>query len=153
MIEIEIEVDPADFGCQAARVVSICVAEGQQVKRGETLIEFECDKASFEVSMPADGTVRHFLLQEGNKVTKTMTVASILTEQTEARIEDSEVVDQKLNLIKARYGYVTRRRLSDQPSRPWRLAYKLGKRQLKMRWSSGGCGENPMRKQYPTTHS
>ena len=53
MQELDIEVDPADYGCQEARVVTVNAAEGQTLQRGDTLIEFECDKASFEVSMPA----------------------------------------------------------------------------------------------------
>ena len=104
MNKLDFKIDPANYGCSEARVVSICVEEGQPVDRGETLIEFECDKASFEVSMPADGTLEQICISVGDSICEETKVLVLRTKSLPA--DQSIVNDSQLTRLKERYPYV-----------------------------------------------
>ena len=53
---------------EAVEVIEICVAEGDQVEEGSSLVVLESDKASMEVPSPMAGTVRSIKLKEGDSV-------------------------------------------------------------------------------------
>lgn len=81
MQEVEIKIDPSNYGCSEARVVAVSAAQGQTFQHGDTLIEFECDKASFEVSMPGKGVILEVLVSQNDVVTEKTTVLKLSLEQ------------------------------------------------------------------------
>ncbi|MFT7388902.1 MAG: pyruvate dehydrogenase E2 component (dihydrolipoamide acetyltransferase) [Candidatus Endobugula sp.] len=54
-------------GAEGAEVIEICVAEGDQVEEGDSLIVLETDKASMEVPAPQAGTVVGITIKQGDK--------------------------------------------------------------------------------------
>jgi len=57
-------------GSEGVDVIELCVAVGDAVEEGDSLVVLESDKASMEVPAPASGTVVSFLLKEGDKVSE-----------------------------------------------------------------------------------
>jgi pyruvate dehydrogenase E2 component (dihydrolipoamide acetyltransferase) len=55
-------------GLVEARIVTILVSEGQQVKRFDTIMEVETDKSTVDLSIPWTGTVTRIHAQEGDYV-------------------------------------------------------------------------------------
>jgi pyruvate dehydrogenase complex dihydrolipoamide acetyltransferase, long form len=55
-------------GSEGVDVIEICVAPGDEVTEGDSLIVLESDKASMEIPAPVNGTVVSLLLAEGDKV-------------------------------------------------------------------------------------
>lgn len=55
-------------GAEDVDVIEVCVAEGDEVAEGDSLIVLETDKASMEIPAPAAGKVLSLALKEGAKV-------------------------------------------------------------------------------------
>ncbi|MCY4045999.1 MAG: dihydrolipoyllysine-residue acetyltransferase [Cellvibrionales bacterium] len=55
-----------DIGGDSAEVIEVCVAVGDEVEEGDSLIVLESDKASMEVPSPATGTIKAILINEGD---------------------------------------------------------------------------------------
>lgn len=53
---------------KSGNVVNILVAVGDAIKKDQSLLELETDKASLEVPSPCDGVVREILIQKGQDV-------------------------------------------------------------------------------------
>lgn len=64
--ESEIEVKVPD-GAEDADIVELCVAEGDSVEEGDSLVVLETDKASMEVPAPQSGKVVRFTVKPGDK--------------------------------------------------------------------------------------
>ena len=56
-------------GVDSGVVVSILVKEGDSVKRDQTVLELETNKATAPIPSPADGTIQKILVKEGQEVT------------------------------------------------------------------------------------
>ncbi|MFT5085052.1 MAG: pyruvate dehydrogenase E2 component (dihydrolipoamide acetyltransferase), partial [Lentisphaeria bacterium] len=54
-------------GSEGVDVIEVCVAEGDEVKEGDSIVVLESDKASMEVPAPASGKVLKLLIKEGDK--------------------------------------------------------------------------------------
>jgi pyruvate dehydrogenase E2 component (dihydrolipoamide acetyltransferase) len=54
-------------GAEGAEVIEICVAVGDAVEEGDSLIVLETDKASMEVPAPQSGTVASISIKQGDK--------------------------------------------------------------------------------------
>ena len=66
-----VEVKLPDLGEEAgdtARVSFFYVEEGQEVKKGENIVEMVTDKATFDIDAPADGVVKKILAEENQEV-------------------------------------------------------------------------------------
>ncbi len=61
----EITVNVPD-GAEGAEVIEICVASGDQVDEGDSLIVLETDKASMEVPAPQAGIVGNIIIKQGD---------------------------------------------------------------------------------------
>lgn len=48
-------------------VIEVCVAEGDEIEEGDSIVVLESDKASMEVPSPASGKVQKLLIKEGDK--------------------------------------------------------------------------------------
>lgn len=103
MSEQTLMLDPMDFGCEQAKVVSVHVQPGQSSLEGESLVEFECDKASFELSMPCDGIVNAILVDIGDLIVGGAEIARI-----SAKVPNSKTTDhvQPVGELAERYPMV-----------------------------------------------
>jgi len=61
-------------------VIEICVAVGDTVSEGESLIVLETDKASIEIPAPAGGKVLSLSINEGDKIASGAAIAVLLVE-------------------------------------------------------------------------
>lgn len=67
----EIPVSVPDIGgSEGVDVIEICVAVGDEVSEGDSIIVLESDKASMEVPAPASGKVLSISIKEGDKVSE-----------------------------------------------------------------------------------
>lgn len=57
-------------GSEGVDVIEVCVAVGDEVSEGDSLVVLESDKASMEVPSPASGTVLSISMKEGDKVSE-----------------------------------------------------------------------------------
>ncbi len=57
-------------GLEGVDVIEVCVAIGDQVNEGDSLVVLESDKASMEVPSPASGKVLSIAMKEGDKVSE-----------------------------------------------------------------------------------
>ncbi len=65
----EVSVPVPDLGgSESVEVIELCVAVGDTVAKGDSLIVLESDKASMEVPAPASGQVLELLVEEGASV-------------------------------------------------------------------------------------
>lgn len=65
----ELDVTVPDIGGSTdVDVIEICVAVGDEIAEGDSLIVLESDKASMEIPSPASGKVLSITLKEGDKV-------------------------------------------------------------------------------------
>ena len=76
-------------GSENVDVIEICVALGDEVSEGDSLVVLETDKASLEVPAPADGKIVSIALKEGDKVSQgdklgVMTTAGGVASEPEA---------------------------------------------------------------------
>ena len=65
----QIKMPSAGQTTDAARITSVLVKVGDKVKRGDTLVEAETDKAVLPVESYLAGTVLEILVKEGDDVT------------------------------------------------------------------------------------
>lgn len=65
----ELPVSVPDIGgAEAVDVIEVCVAVGDEVAEGDSLIVVESDKASMDIPAPASGTVVSLAISEGDKL-------------------------------------------------------------------------------------
>ncbi|CAH0991363.1 Dihydrolipoyllysine-residue acetyltransferase component of pyruvate dehydrogenase complex [Sinobacterium norvegicum] len=72
-------VQAPDIGSDSAEVIEFCVAVGDTVEEGDSLIVLESDKASMEMPAPFAGTVVSFAVKEGDSVSEGADVCVIAT--------------------------------------------------------------------------
>jgi dihydrolipoamide dehydrogenase len=75
----------------SGRVVSVLVKPGDQVKKGQDLLELETDKASLPVPSPGDGVIKEILVKPGEDV---KVGAVILTIEQSAGAADNRPGEQ-----------------------------------------------------------
>ena len=63
----EIPLQVPDIGSDSAEVIELCVAVGDQVAEGDSLLVLESDKASMEVPAPESGTILSLDIKEGQQ--------------------------------------------------------------------------------------
>ena len=78
-------------------------AEGDEVKQGEILFEFESDKAVLEFECPATGTLSRQLVAEGQTVPVGTPVAVLETDQVQgsrgAKVQESNIPQQAKQIV------------------------------------------------------
>lgn len=57
-------------GAEGVDVIEVCVAEGDEVSEGDSIIVLESDKASMDIPAPASGKVVKVLIKEGDKASE-----------------------------------------------------------------------------------
>src|SRR5437660_8205013 len=63
---------------ETGKILQWLKAEGEQVTKGEPLVEIETDKATVEVEAPADGMLAHVAFTTGDDVPVGQVIAAIL---------------------------------------------------------------------------
>ena len=69
---------PDTGGSEGVEVIELCVAPGDTVAEGDSLIVLESDKASMEVPCPASGEILELLVKEGDQVSDGDPIARLL---------------------------------------------------------------------------
>lgn len=71
-----------DFGDDGsgAEIIEICVAPGTRVKKEDSLLVLESEKATFEMPAPADGEIKSITVKVGDTVTEGAVIGEILLE-------------------------------------------------------------------------
>jgi len=82
-VSAEQEVTIPDVGTdEDVDVIEVCVAVGDIVSEGDSLIVLETDKASIEIPAPAGGKVLSLSIKEGDKVASGAAIAVLMVEGT-----------------------------------------------------------------------
>ena len=79
--------DIGDF--DQVEVIEVLVKQGDSVKKDQSLITLESDKASMEIPSSADGVVSAVLVKVGDKVSKGTLIAKLAGAPAEAAVETS----------------------------------------------------------------
>lgn len=75
-----VTVEVPDIGTdEAVEIVELCVAVGDEVAEGDSLLVLESDKASMEVPAPAAGTVTQWFVASGDQVRQGTAIVSLST--------------------------------------------------------------------------
>ena len=67
-------------------IIEILVAPGQSVRKDETLLTLESDKASMDVPAPEDGVIGEIRVKVGDKVTQGDVLATYSAGETQSRL-------------------------------------------------------------------
>ncbi len=57
-------------GAEGVDVIEVCVAVGDEISEGDSIVVLESDKASMDIPAPASGTVKSISLKEGDKASE-----------------------------------------------------------------------------------
>ena len=77
----ELAVNVPDIGgAEGVDVIEVCVAVGDSVSEGDSIIVLESDKASMDIPAPASGTVKSISIKEGDKASEGTPVLVLATE-------------------------------------------------------------------------
>ncbi|HEY9134514.1 MAG TPA: dihydrolipoyllysine-residue acetyltransferase [Pseudomonadales bacterium] len=93
-----------DFGDDdgsGAEIIEICVAPGARVKKEDSLLVLESEKATFEMPAPADGEIKSISVKVGDTVTEGAVIGEMLLElepkqeSDQLHLEDSGGAEEK----------------------------------------------------------
>ena len=88
--ELEIKV-PDLGGADGVDVIEVCVAVGDEVSEGDSLIVLETDKASMEIPAEHSGKIIAFSVNEGDKVNEGQVIGSLQVEGAAAEVSEPAV--------------------------------------------------------------
>ncbi|WP_425640883.1 dihydrolipoyllysine-residue acetyltransferase [Marinomonas gallaica] len=74
-------------GATGVDVIEVCVAEGDDVQEGDSIIVLETDKASMDIPAPASGKVAKLLIKEGDTVSEGDEILVLMAEGSAAADE------------------------------------------------------------------
>ena len=89
-------------GVDSGTVVSILVKEGDSVKKDQTVLELETNKATAPIPSPADGTIQKILVKEGQEIavgaaimvlSESGTKGQVAEKKEERKTESKEAAD------------------------------------------------------------
>ena len=104
-----------DIGTEdAVEVIEICVAKGDEITEGDSLIVLESDKASMEVPAPQSGVVVAVKLQEGAQVKQGDAILELKVEGAAAPAPASEPAPAMSPAAEARQSFTEPRQVSEQ---------------------------------------
>lgn len=81
-------------GATDVEVIELCVAEGDQVEEGDSLIVLETDKASMDIPSPFTGKVGAISIKVGDTVSEGSAILAMVTESAGASEEVAEPAQQ-----------------------------------------------------------
>ena len=92
----ELKVPTLGMDMEEANIIRWLVEEGDEVEKGDVVLEIDTDKTSFEIESPADGTIRNLSVEAGETVPVGTTLAFITApgEEVPEPDEDLESKDE-----------------------------------------------------------
>lgn len=84
-------------GATDVEVIEILVSPGDKVKKDDSLITLESDKASMEIPSPLDGEIEEVAVKVGDKVSEG---SLILTIKTQAKVEEGAKEEKEVQAAK-----------------------------------------------------
>ena len=81
---MDVKLPPLGEGADSGTVVSILVKEGEQITKGQTIIELETGKAVTPISSSAGGQVSKIIVKEGQKISVGAPILSVAGGAAEA---------------------------------------------------------------------
>src|SRR5437773_415239 len=87
-MKMDIIVPKAGLTMTEATVTTWLVAEGEKVKKNDTIAELMTEKLTVEVEAPASGVIAKIIKQEGEEVSVGETLATLLT--TDSKRDEKE---------------------------------------------------------------
>lgn len=91
----ELKVPSLGMDMAEANIIRWLVEEGDEVAKGDVVLEIDTDKTSFEIESPADGTIRNLRGEEGETVPVGATLAFITAPGEEMPEPDDEDLETK----------------------------------------------------------
>jgi len=92
----EIKIPEIAENVETGLIAGILVSEGDQVKKDESLVEIETDKATTDLPSPYDGTIDEIKVNEGDEVKVNQVIMILETEEKENEsAKDSEQAKDK----------------------------------------------------------
>src|SRR5436190_3859168 len=82
---MDVKVPNLGEGAESGTVVSILVKEGDQITKGQTILELENEKAVAPIPAPVSGTVTKIRVREGDKISVGQLILVVDTNGAEAR--------------------------------------------------------------------
>ncbi|WP_137169814.1 dihydrolipoyllysine-residue acetyltransferase [Marinomonas sp. FW-1] len=82
-------------GATGVDVIEVCVAEGDEVQEGDSIIVLETDKASMDIPAPFSGKVSKLYIKEGDTVSEGDKVLLLLTESSSAPVAEEKAAEPK----------------------------------------------------------
>ncbi|MCO4786339.1 MAG: dihydrolipoyllysine-residue acetyltransferase [Marinomonas atlantica] len=80
-------------GATGVDVIEVCVAEGDEVQEGDSIIVLETDKASMDIPAPTTGKVSKLLIKEGDTVSEGDEILVLMAEGEVDAEPEAEVPD------------------------------------------------------------
>src|SRR3990167_3360832 len=77
-------------GADSGVVVSILVKEGDSVKKDQTILELETNKATAPIPSPVAGTIQKILVKEGQEVAVGAAIMILIESGTKGRAAQKE---------------------------------------------------------------
>ena len=77
-------------GATGVDVIEVCVAEGDEVSEGDSIIVLETDKASMDIPSPVSGKIAKLLIKEGDTVSEGDAILVVMAEGSASAEADSE---------------------------------------------------------------
>jgi pyruvate dehydrogenase E2 component (dihydrolipoamide acetyltransferase) len=91
----ELKVPSLGMDMEEANIIRWLVEEGDEVEKGDVVLEIDTDKTSFEIESPADGTIRNLSGEAGETVPVGTTLAFITAPGEEVPEPDDEDLESK----------------------------------------------------------
>jgi pyruvate dehydrogenase E2 component (dihydrolipoamide acetyltransferase) len=80
VVSSEVNLTVPDLGTDEAEIIEICIAVGDEVAEGDSLIVLETDKASMEVPATQGGKVLSIAVSEGDKISEGAAICVVMGE-------------------------------------------------------------------------
>lgn len=78
-------------GATDVEVIEVCVAEGDMVEEGDSIIVLETDKASMDIPSPFTGKIGKISIKVGDTVSEGADVLMIMAESSDSAVTEDEV--------------------------------------------------------------
>lgn len=102
---IQVKIPFLAEGVESGVVVSILVKEGAQIKKDDTLLELETNKATAPIPSPANGIVKQILVKEGTEVSIGQAVMTLQESQATTPVKDTKVATSSQAQAPVSYRY------------------------------------------------
>jgi pyruvate dehydrogenase E2 component (dihydrolipoamide acetyltransferase) len=90
----DIKVPELGENIESATVVKVTVSAGDPVKKDDTLVEIEAEKASIEIPSPVSGVVKEILIKENDEIKVGQVIMKVESESAEKETRAGQPADE-----------------------------------------------------------